>query len=217
MKWIQLQKDMNLKPLQMKKLSDTRWSCQYEMCNTVFRRLDVILKLLQQIDSHDKDRDRAFEARCLHGLLNEDFCLLLVTVKEILMNCKAASDFVQNSDNSLADAVEIVETMIDGIVLLRQENCFDQLKSQAEDLCKDNDIQARPAKRVSRTPERLDEEIIDSMIGRRAQSTDSFRTAIFYPLIDMTLAELNRRFSDENKAIMKGLSAFTPKSTSFLK
>ena len=87
MKWIQLQKDMQIKPLEMKTLSDTRWSCQYEMCSTVYRRLAVIIKLMQQIDSLDKDRNRAFEARCLLGLLNEDFCLILVAVKEMLMNC----------------------------------------------------------------------------------------------------------------------------------
>ena len=216
MKWIQLQKDMNLKPLQMKKLSDTRWSCQYEMCSTVYKRLGVVIKLLQQIDSHDKDRDRAFEARCLLGLLNEDFCLLLVAVKEILMNCKAASDFLQNSENSLADAVDIVENMIEGIASLRKESCYAELKSKAEELCEENEIQARAPKRASRVPERFENEIIDSTIGMRAPPTDSFRTAIFYPLIDRALSELNRRFSAENKEIMKGISALTPKSSLFL-
>ena len=55
----------------------------------------MVIKLLQQIDSHDKDGVRAFEARCLLVSLNEDFCLLLVAVKEILMNCRATSDFLQ--------------------------------------------------------------------------------------------------------------------------
>ena len=209
---------MNLKPLQMKQLSDTRWSCQYAMCCTVYKRLGVVIKLLQQIDSHDKDRDRAFEARCLLGLLNEDFCLLLVAVKESLMNCTAASDSLQNSENSLADAVDIVENMIEGNASLRKESCYAELKSKAEDceeLCEENEIQARAPKRASRAPERFKNEIIDSTIGMRAPPTDSFRTAIFYPLIDTALSELNRRFSAENKEIMKGISALTPKSSLF--
>ena len=50
----------------------------------------------------------------------------------------------------------------------------------------------------------------------RAPPTDSFRTAIFYPLIDRALSELNRRLSAENKEIMKGIYALTPKSSLFL-
>ena len=48
---------------------------------TVYRQIGIIKKLLQQIDWHDEDRDRAFKASCLLGLLNEDFSLLLVAVK----------------------------------------------------------------------------------------------------------------------------------------
>lgn len=118
--------------------------------------------------------------------------MLLVAVKEILMKCRAASDFLQNSENSLADAVDIVENMIEGITSLRTESCYDELKSQAEELCEDNDIQKRSPKRASRVPDRFEDELIDFTIGRRAQSTYSFRTTIFYPLIDRALAELNR-------------------------
>ena len=59
------------------------------------------------------------------------------------MNCKAASDFLQNSENSLANAVDIVENMIQGIASLRKENCYDELKSQIEELCGDHEIQKR--------------------------------------------------------------------------
>ena len=47
--------------------------------------------------------------------------------------------------------------------------------------------------------QRFEDELIDYTIGMRALPTDSFRTEIFYPLIDRALAELNRRFSAENK------------------
>ena len=106
--------------------------------------------------------------------------------------------------------------MIEGIASLRKESCYAELNSKAEEFCEDNDIQTRAAKRASRVPERFEDELIDSTIGMRALSTDSLRTAIFYPLIDRALAELNLRFGAENKEIMKGISALTPKSSLFL-
>ena len=138
------------------------------MYSTVYKRLGVIVKLLQQIDWHDKDRDRAFEARCWLGLMQDDFCLLLVAVKVILKHCKAASDFLQYSKNSLADAVDIVENMVEGITSLRNESSDDELKSNAEKLCDDNNIQTRILKLSPRVPGRFHDEVVECTVGKKS-------------------------------------------------
>ena len=38
-KWVDMQKEMSLKPMQLKKLSQTRWAGQFKMCDTVEKRL----------------------------------------------------------------------------------------------------------------------------------------------------------------------------------
>ena len=38
-------------------------------------------------------------------MIGVEFCTMLVFIKEILCDCKSASDFLQNPSNSLADGV----------------------------------------------------------------------------------------------------------------
>ncbi len=92
-KWMDIQKDMVVRPIQLKKLSDTRWSCQYGMCQTIIKRLEAILRLLEYIEATDEVRERAYEARCLLGSIDQNFCILLECLTEILRHCKSASDF----------------------------------------------------------------------------------------------------------------------------
>ena len=107
--------------MQLKKLSQTRWACQFKMCDTVEKRLGVIVRLLDDIAINDKNRERAYNAKCLRKTIDVEFCTMLVFVKEILHECKSASDFLQNPSNSLADRVDINNTLT-VIKILTQRN-----------------------------------------------------------------------------------------------
>ena len=69
--WLKLQTQMNpnQKAIELKLLSETRWTAQIAACHAVESRLDVILALLEQI-GEDTNRDRAVEAQLiLHNIL----------------------------------------------------------------------------------------------------------------------------------------------------
>ena len=57
---------LNQKAIELKSLSETRWTAQMAACHAVTsrRRLDVILALLGQI-GEDSNRDRAVEAHAI--------------------------------------------------------------------------------------------------------------------------------------------------------
>ena len=75
-------------------------------------------------------------------------------------------------------------------------------------------------RRPARTPRRLEGGVmITENIGDRPFTSDleSFlRTELYYPTIDTALAELDRRFSTENIAVLKSVGAFIPGSDRFL-
>ena len=55
-----------------------------------------------------------------------------------------------------------------------------------------------------------------SSVGEHSEQTrDSFGTYIFYPVIDVILSELKRRFSKPNCAIVMGIQALNPSSAAF--
>ena len=73
--WLDLQKNMhpNTKPMELKLLSDqTRWSAQIAACHAVKMRLDVILRLLQQL-CDDSTRNRAVEAQSILAMVDLKF------------------------------------------------------------------------------------------------------------------------------------------------
>ena len=73
---------MNLKPIEVKKLSDTRWSCQYSMCSIVLKRLGAIIGLSEYQHISDVNRKRAYEAKCLLGMIDKKFILVLTFITE---------------------------------------------------------------------------------------------------------------------------------------
>ena len=62
---------------------------------------------------------------------------------------------------------------------------------------------------------RFSDSVTETTVGKTV-TIDEFRTRIFYPLIDFCINEMDRRFSEQNKIIMKGISALTPGNTHFL-
>lgn len=202
--WILTQETLSLKPLELKKLSWTRWSCQYRMCITIITRLEAILYLLDSIQENDSNRDRAHEAKSIVCQIDRDFLQMLFIITEILKHCKIASDFLQNPRNSLADAADIINSVKDSLTNMRSETEFNRLCHEAKELADKYNL-SENTHRSSRCL-RFNQKMTES----------EFRIQIYYQLLDFCLSELNRRFSNENQILMKGISAVTPGSINYL-
>ena len=70
-------------PRQLKRLSDTRWSCRIEACRVIRDRLDVLVQLLDEINAGDS-RDRAVEACGLLAIIDFKFVLMLYLFCDLL-------------------------------------------------------------------------------------------------------------------------------------
>uniref|UniRef100_A0A3B3RJL6 DUF4371 domain-containing protein n=1 Tax=Paramormyrops kingsleyae TaxID=1676925 RepID=A0A3B3RJL6_9TELE len=106
-------------------------------------------------------------------------------------------------------------TKIFGENLESLESLWKEVVNTAEN----SNVETEPIpKRKLKQSKMLDGHTVMSSVGERSEQTrDSFRTSIFYPVLDVMLSELKRRFSKPNCAIMMGIQALNPSSASFCK
>ena len=83
-------------PLQLQKLSDTRWSCRYRAVNALYRTYDSLLATLHDI-SESNDHAKAVKVRgFLHQVAKFCFSVSLVTFDRILSCTNSLSDQLQS-------------------------------------------------------------------------------------------------------------------------
>ena len=96
-------------PLQLQKLSDTRWSCRYRAVNALCRTYDSLLATLHDI-SESNDHLKAVEARgFLHHVAKFRFIVSLITFDRILSCTNSLSDQLQSVQLDLSSAANLVQ------------------------------------------------------------------------------------------------------------
>ncbi len=71
-------------------------------------------------------------------------------------------------------------------------------------------------KRQPKMSKSLENSLVTSTLGNTSTTSAGFCSDVYYPLLDRSISELNRRFSEENQTIMRGISALTPGLGHFL-
>lgn len=225
-KWLNLQQQLypNERAIELKTLSQTRWSAQIAACNAVKIRLDVILDLLEQL-SDDANRDRAFEAKSIASMIDVKFVFCLNVFHAFLLEMKTVTDYLQSTQLNAGVASDLITNCVDFFTAKRtEEECnkyFDESVHTAQELDLSVDVLPRQVRRKTRLPNRLQSDVVVTepiAQGRsEAQTLGEFlRTEIYLPVIDTALSELQRRFSLENTAIFGAICALMPGSETFL-
>lgn len=120
-------------PLELQKLSDTRWACRYAAINTVCRAYDSILSALDEI-SGSSDHSKAVEAKgLLFQVQSFPFIVSLVVFDRILSCTKQLSDQLQSSKIDLFRASELVSATKSMLECYRTDEHWDQLYKYAAD------------------------------------------------------------------------------------
>lgn len=89
-----LKKQKELAPseqyVELKKLSDTRWACQYSALCAIKKTLPAIQATLQDVIGQTNAKRKA-DARALHGLIDEQFVLNLTLFELVFRVTKFAA------------------------------------------------------------------------------------------------------------------------------
>jgi hypothetical protein len=225
-KWLDLQLELyeTERPVELKKLSDTRWASQIVACDAVSSRFSCILQLLDVIQQ-ETNSDRACEARALSSLMDFNFVFNLVIFTDILKLMKNVSDQLQSKTLQISHACELVRTLSKCFTDMRNElQCSEYVKTAVE-LCHTNGIHIRmPVEaRRRKVPRKIAESVVTEPVGlvesagdEKVTLTTNTRQKIYFPILDRALRELDLRFSSSNVLILSAIDSFVPNSDKFL-
>ena len=208
-------------PLELQKLSDTRWVCRYAAVNAVCRTYDSLVLTIEEVaQSSISEYSQVVEARGLcHQIKSFSFIVSLITFDRILMCTKQLSDQLQSSSIDLSKANELVVSTKSLLSHYRSDEYWEKVYSYALQVAELHNIVVEVSTRKRKRPARLTENAVvyDSIGIRETPSTkEEFKTQLFYPVLDQFLHELNNRFHEQNSAILNGISACTPSNSNFL-
>ena len=220
-----LEKQTLLRPgkqvIQLKRLVETRWACRHMSIVAVRQTFGAILATLNAI-ALSTDHDRSIQAQgILCTIQCFQFVVCLVIFDYLFGLTKGLSDALQSPDLDLAAAVCLISSVESTLSESRSDTSWSKLWDEATKLAMEYKITI-PRERSSRqcgVPRRLDDYIlIGSSLGHRDDLTskDDYCYHLYYAVIDNMLGEMNKRFSESNKEIMKAIQSCSPKSENYL-
>ena len=158
-------------PLELQKLSDTRWVCRYAAVNAICHTFDSILLTVEEL-GQSQDARKAVEARgLLHQLNSFSFLVSLITFDRILTCTKQLSDKLQSSSLDLSSAAELVSATKSLLTEYRTTSYWKKIYDYAVDVAKLHDITVTTdistRRRKRKRPSRLEDAILLETVGSR--------------------------------------------------
>ena len=217
--------------LELKRSSETRWSCQHASCLAVQKTLPAILLTLEHFSSVDSSSaERFLQATSLLNFVDDKFVVLLVMFEKLLSKVDIVSKQLQSATCELSQAIDLVDCLKQDFIADARSNSesddgmWAAIWDSAESIIKSHDLpQATPVRRQQRASalsdnRRFRDFATAASTGRRQvlHTKDDFRTSLFIPVLDRMSSELQRRFAEATCSIYHGVSALHPESKQFL-
>ncbi|KAG0411775.1 hypothetical protein HPB47_011113 [Ixodes persulcatus] len=214
--FITVQKQVCGTTIELKGISETRWTCQVNACKAVLHALPAIIVTLTKIADHG--RTRSAEARGILHQLNFTFVSHLCIFSEVLGELQILSDYLQNKKCDLTHASMMVNAVLERFRYLRTPEGFSSIWSQCLSVAETNGIRLVEERRINRLPVHLAKYLTDAQLpgeGASYSTENDCRVHVFLPILDRMCEELHRRFSDSD-LILKGLNCFQPQHDRFM-
>ena len=203
--------------------SDTRWTAKADNLAATINVLPALIATLKELQSSDTTCE---------GLLvrigSFEFLLQLLILKECFELSKYLSEYLQREEMDFVTAVDAVTTLIKTFCSLRTEYKFAKFVNAAKLKAVEFDIEDSfrdlGTKRHRCLPHRLTDgqtflhAVFSHHIATAAQSDtavtaqSTFRAEFYYPLLDLLLREMRRRFSTQSCEVLVYLNS-SPKQS----
>ncbi|XP_068114995.1 zinc finger MYM-type protein 1-like [Hyperolius riggenbachi] len=224
--FMEMQKEMmpGTVPIELKRLSDTRWICQYAACKSIHKAMLPILETLQHYEQDPSNASRRLQAKALLTAMDSKFAICLIMFEVILKRTSIVAKALQASDLQISCAIQLVQSLQEEFSEARdssesEDSMWSTLWKEAENFIQDNSLpQTIERVRIRRRPITHQDHVFMTTSGQRLvlQSKEDFRKHLFLPTVDRINNELNRRFDNANCTILKSIEALTPRRDTFL-
>ena len=186
---------------------------------------DTVPAVIETLDelSVEHSGKRATDAKGLLKAVDFSFVVNLVMFTHILHKTKLLSDMLQSPALDLSAAADLIETVQEELREERNELSWHGIWSKAEDIAKELDI---PIKAIQISRRKKQSSMLKGFVtcntvgqGETARSIEAeydFCVKLYYLVLDHLLSELNSRFSDANRQLLRSVSALDPHSSRFM-
>ena len=202
-------------PLELQKLSDTRWVCRYAAVNAVCRTYDSLILTVEEVaDSSVSEYTQAIEARGLyHQIKSFSFVVALITFDQILTCTKQLSDKLQSTSIDISRASELILATKSLLLQYRSDEYWGKVYDYATRVAGLHNIAVEVTTQPKRRkrPAHLRDSVVYECTGSKENPSvrDEFKTQLYFPVLDQFL-------QDQNNSILRGISACTPTASNFL-
>ena len=213
------QKELGHRVIELKQLSDTRWSCRYLSIKSVLSSFSALIQTLEDLSGGANHR--SIESRgLLHQVCSFSFVLSLILFEKVFAIVNNLSTLLQAEQLCYASVASCIKATKVALSDLRRDDVWMKVWDKATSLARENDVSihtsSRP-QRTRRTPRHLDNSIVDStIITSSATLVEEYKTQVYYSTIDVILEEMGDRFSELNLSLFTALEALVPTSDLFL-
>lgn len=196
----------------VKRLIETRWTGHFQSTKAVLENYAEIVSTLEVVENDKYNRmklDGDDIATCI-GILNvitrKKFVFSLVFMDKFLSALTPADAFFQSRETSYHKAMPVIEAVKGTITDYRTSDTFDECMEKVEQLI---GVLERPVEAVRPTRKRKKSTLlkgfaVEESTGQRLSESDEIKSC-FYEVIDIALAEIDARFT-ENHEILLALS-----------
>ena len=177
------QQELGLKVVQLKKLSDTRWSCRYASIKAVLTSISAVIATLEEIG--DQRHERAIEAR---GLLLQvksfPFLLSLILLERIFSITNNLSQLLQSEVIHYAAAASCISATKTTLNSLRTDKEWKTVWEVAVSLAEKCGISVTPprARRTIRPPRQLESFVVTTNTATILETCHVKSTVLEYTL-----------------------------------
>ena len=170
-----MQQQRGEKIMEIGKVSDTRWSCQAKQFNAIWKRIDIVYEVLQDVIDNDSSSSRRTEASGLLLQLDRRFLRYLLVTKHILKKTTFASDMLQKPTNDLTEAIDLITRLKEEIEACHSRKQCEKFWDDADEVANRLELipeNARPVRR-RKLPAALQDSVVEANVEYEAAQKDS--------------------------------------------
>ncbi|CAF3343574.1 unnamed protein product [Rotaria sp. Silwood2] len=183
-----IQKEVCLVPIPLKKLGNTRWTCRFESLKVILKQYSEIIADLQEMEVAD-----AFIM--LKVVQTFYFIFHIHLMSESFLITNILSKVLQKPDLPLTQASVQVKITIDSLESLRNENEFNRIWNETLNICVINDSDEPSERRRRKIPERLGG---GDVVATTLCVKDSYLVNSFYAVLDAIILSIKERFNENS-------------------
>lgn len=191
----------------MKRLIETRWTGHKNAAECMLLDFESFVETLRLAEKNaTKEIDGEDVAVCI-GLLavisRKKFAFILIVINEILSVLEPADTIYQKREIGYKRALPVIEAVKSSISKYRTVEHLKNFVKLAEDLLMkiSSASSSRPVRQNRGRSTRLNDFVILETLGERSEEPVALKS-IYFQIIDVTVTELNARFSENNEILL---------------